>query len=236
MPPPVSSSIHSGERKHWLDYATFGVEVLGFLGLAVYCVLNLGILRANRDAVKTAQEANRLTIEATRARLTVTSHGFANPIGEKGITSVYLIQNVGKSTAYYGLSEATPVIWNRFPDGDMPLSDPVPSIPLEVGAPPIQAVTGYTGALSEDFLDDLPTASKAIGLSSPTRPTVYFFGKVVYESIGTKVEIEFCSYLGRADYISDGMGYQSILGADGKKYVQFSCPRWNSQVDLSDKK
>ena len=52
-------------KKHWLDYATFAVEILGLVGLAVYAFLTYGIWCANKksaDAAKTAAEAAVLQV------------------------------------------------------------------------------------------------------------------------------------------------------------------------------
>jgi len=184
--------------------------------------------KAALDAVDAARAANALTVEATRGRLLVTSDGFVSPPepGE-GITARYLIQNVGKSTAFYGIEEGNQ-IWMTFPDGDMPLPDPTASIPLEPGYPAIQQLTGTTLPLQQGFLNNLPTPRE--GIAPPTWPTIYFFGKLIYQSIGPAREIQFCSYLARSDEVSRALGYHAP--SVGGKYVQMSCPRWNSETIL----
>jgi hypothetical protein len=44
-------------KKHWLDYATFGVEILGLAGLAIYACLTRGIYTETQKAANAAKNA-----------------------------------------------------------------------------------------------------------------------------------------------------------------------------------
>jgi hypothetical protein len=52
-------------KKHWLDYATFAIEILGLLGLAIYAAITYGIYCANQ----TASEAAKSAAETAAAQL-----------------------------------------------------------------------------------------------------------------------------------------------------------------------
>jgi len=58
VPPPHRNPDNPYEtKKHWLDYATFGVEILGLAGLAIYACFTLGIYKANQESASAAKKA-----------------------------------------------------------------------------------------------------------------------------------------------------------------------------------
>lgn len=63
--PPPNANPHQSckHKKRWLDYGTFAVEVLGIVGLGIYCSLTLGIYYAGKNSIeiatKTLQENKR---------------------------------------------------------------------------------------------------------------------------------------------------------------------------------
>jgi len=65
--PPVSKDEcrkSCNTKKHWLDYATFVIEILGLFGLATYAVLTFGIWCANKTAAIAAKGANEASHQA----------------------------------------------------------------------------------------------------------------------------------------------------------------------------
>lgn len=53
-------------KKHWLDYATFVVEILGLVGLVIYAILTYGIWCANKKSANAATEATKAATHAMR--------------------------------------------------------------------------------------------------------------------------------------------------------------------------
>jgi hypothetical protein len=66
-PPPPNSKRENAckEEKHWLDYVTFGLELLGLIVLCIYAAYTIKIYCANRDAADAAQIA---AVEAKKSR------------------------------------------------------------------------------------------------------------------------------------------------------------------------
>ena len=58
MPPSERNPKESDKtEKHWLDYATFGMEVLGFAALCIYATITWNIYCANRKSADAAESA-----------------------------------------------------------------------------------------------------------------------------------------------------------------------------------
>jgi hypothetical protein len=54
---PSSGSKLNEHKKHWIDYAKFILELLGFFVLCVYACYTIKIYRANKDAADAAKDA-----------------------------------------------------------------------------------------------------------------------------------------------------------------------------------
>ena len=64
-----SSNKSNGEKKHWLDYTKFGLEVLGFLVLCLYAAFTIKIFNASNkaaDAAKRAADIADATLKASQ--------------------------------------------------------------------------------------------------------------------------------------------------------------------------
>jgi hypothetical protein len=58
MPPSTTNGKESNRcKKHWIEYATFGVEVLGLIGLVIYALLTYGIYCASKNSADAAKSA-----------------------------------------------------------------------------------------------------------------------------------------------------------------------------------
>jgi hypothetical protein len=70
LPPPKPECEHPcKERKHWLDYVTFGLELLGLVVLCVYAAYTIKIYCANRDAADAATEAATAATSASQTAI-----------------------------------------------------------------------------------------------------------------------------------------------------------------------
>src|ERR1017187_8472073 len=73
MPPPISDGSKPDEqKKHWLEYAKFSLEVLGFAVLCVYAYFTIEIYCANKKAADAAtiaaKAAQDAVIESQKSR------------------------------------------------------------------------------------------------------------------------------------------------------------------------
>jgi hypothetical protein len=94
-------------NKHWLDYATFVIEILGLLGLAIYAFLTYGIWCANK---KIAKDTHQSVVNADRS-FKVDERAWVAPIitairsepAKKGNGTIFVVpfSNTGKTFALH---------------------------------------------------------------------------------------------------------------------------------------
>jgi hypothetical protein len=95
--------------------------------------------------------------------------------------------------------------------------------------------------VTQDFIDGLPTladieknrvsrTSATTTFLAPSELTTYFFGKLIYESIGPQRVKEFCFYLARADASSQAIDFPTSTMGD-PNHIFVSCPKWNASQD-----
>lgn len=66
-PPPKTDSEDSRKKaKHWLDYVTFGLELLGFVVLCVYAAYTIRIYCANKKAADAAKRSADIAAQTMR--------------------------------------------------------------------------------------------------------------------------------------------------------------------------
>jgi hypothetical protein len=111
----------------------------------------------------------------------------------------------------------------------MPLEDPEVATTLEPGQPVTTLKIGDK-PITQEFIDGLPTitdlrtsGSKPI---APPQATLYFIGKIVYDSLGPRQEVQFCSLLVRADAISRAVPLPK--SPSDPNYLLSACPKWNT--------
>jgi len=77
--PPSTSRCNKScqKKKHWLDYVTFGLELLGLVVLCIYAAYTIKIYFANKKAAEAAEKA----ANAARDSLTVVQRAYVS-IGE----------------------------------------------------------------------------------------------------------------------------------------------------------
>jgi hypothetical protein len=199
--------------------------------------------RAARDAVDAAHDANKLTLESVRARLSIDSQRLNGPVtAGQPVTVSFPIKNIGHSTGFLGVKSHA-FQWGRMPDGDIPLSEPDTSIAIEPESTNTQGIS-TDHPLTQEFIDNLPTASEVLfeamkhstapevtNGDSP-KPTIYFVGRVVYLSIGPKTEKDFCFFLVRRDQSTQKLNMpENNFGIGDPNFIFMSCPKWNSTLD-----
>jgi hypothetical protein len=81
-------------EKHYLDYATFGVEVLGLVGLAIYCVITYGAYCANKTAAEAAKGA------ATAATNSVTLQQNSTQTDQRAWVSVSDVEFLPRGSSF----------------------------------------------------------------------------------------------------------------------------------------
>src|ERR1017187_4478006 len=82
MPPAVTDGNKPKEqKKHWLEYAKFGLEVLGFFVLCVYAYFTIQIYCANRKAADAAKSAADTAAAGLRPWIKITSVELRGGIG-----------------------------------------------------------------------------------------------------------------------------------------------------------
>jgi hypothetical protein len=131
--------------------------------------------------------------------------------------------NVGHALAvvgtHYGYDRRV-----ELPDGEMPLdSGPLNTI-LEPGKDELTAVIDPY-LMSKELQDHLPTLREDVQGVKPHSLTIYFYGRLDYETLGTTHKVEFCYYLVRNDP-TVGTSLESPIKGD--EFVLRGCPKWNS--------
>lgn len=190
-----------------------------------------------RKAVEVARSANTLTEESIRARLVMTDFDFLRPVtaGQRTAIKVH-IKNIGRSQAVYGIATDS-YRWRGLPDGDIPLTVTDISIPLQVDVPIEQAIFEQE-PITQEIIDGIPTLTDlrqspnnlkpGIALNpTPLKATIYFIGKLVYDSIGRRQEDTFCIYLIRSNESSaKEFGIPPVPG--DPNFIFMKCPKWNT--------
>ena len=142
---------------------------------------------ASRAQAEAALAANRLTEESIRGRVAITNIRLAHPISVgQGITAVVNIENVGHSVVSEQVGSDAKE-WVHLPDGPMPISMQPPEV-NEPGAKGTALI--FSGNATPELVN---------GIGVPGHPTVYFFGRVNYQTLGKSHYVEFCAYVMRLD-------------------------------------
>jgi hypothetical protein len=120
--PPSKPQCKNGykQSKHWLEYVTFGLELVGFIVLCVYAGYTIKIYCANKQAANAATSAANTAKESLRLdqRAWVFARGFllsAEPQPNQPITVTLYLVNSGKTPALNVISKAHPSNWNQQP-------------------------------------------------------------------------------------------------------------------------
>jgi hypothetical protein len=202
-----------------------------------------------RNSIRVARGANLLTLETVRARFIVTDFKFSHPITIGQPTPLeFKIKNVGRSLGVYGISVEV-FRWSGLPGGDIPLREPIVSLPLEPDAPSVDNKMGLDDpVMTQEFIDGLPTINDignnfvkqshpgdaSSALDSP-KPTLYYVGRLIYESVGVRRELDFCYFVLRMDAATQSHYFPSTGGIGDSNFRLLSCPKWNGEHEVDIK-
>lgn len=200
------------------------INWLTFAGLVLYAGFTAWQAWETKETAKAAVASNELTQDAVRARIVITGVRFMRePIPGFVPALSYDMANIGQSEGIVGHIEHASR-WASMPDGKMPLSEPDVSIVMEPKVPPLNNSIYGEIPDTQAFLDGLPTIIQA-GRNQPI-PSTYFYGKVVYETLGRRHVVEYCSFMVRQDTYS--RQYQAMTEPSFENYFLYKCPKWNS--------
>jgi hypothetical protein len=238
----TSKKSHKNQRKHWLDYATFGVESLGFVGLCIYASLTWGIFRANRATVVEMQRQTRIderpwvAFSAPDSFDLISGRPIAFAPGKK-LQVPIVFTNYGKTAARKNqLAVSTTIL----PLGEEPAlpDDSQMLTPLGASGPPGEHVVAVypmsmlsigSVAPSETVnlfvsrpkfnggqaLDDPLTQDEAARLAQG-QAYIAVWGRFSYSDIfGIQHETRFCRAIPRAATLPKCANYNDVDGEDG---------------------
>jgi hypothetical protein len=203
------------------------VNWLTFAAVVIYAGLTAFQAYETREAVKAATEANKLAVMGLRARIITKNYRFARPVALGEPLSVAVdIDNIGHSTALVG-EEMRSSRWNSLPDGDMPIPDPRPEIPVENETPQI-AMTYEAIPITREYIDALPDTVE--GTSGTSKVTTFFYGKIIYDAIDGRHRVEFCFFLMRLAG-SDKTALPLLPDTGDHRFKFGACRKWNGPQD-----
>jgi hypothetical protein len=184
-----------------------------------------------RRTNKLTQRALEFQRDSIAAELAIGSTDLFEPIAPNthiGVSTT--INNIGHSPALYGI-EVGAFRWKDLPKA-FPLVAPEPNILLEPNFPTRQGIYDETPA-SEEFIYDIPRIDELTHnwttrhLEPPVpRPTVFFVGVLVSDSLGVRTTTEFCFFIVRETGSKLSVSVPPTIKTDSR-YVFMGCPKWN---------
>ncbi|HEY6765000.1 MAG TPA: hypothetical protein VI386_09520, partial [Candidatus Sulfotelmatobacter sp.] len=221
------------QQKHWKKDRAFLIQIVGVLVGAAVATIYVFQLRAMREAVTTARDANKLTEDSVRARLVLTDFDLLHPIvAGQPIVCKFRLKNVGRSLGIYGI-EVSAMSSNQLPNGDIPLIVRNVSTPIETGVSVSQTIIDRT-IPDQNFIKNIPTgagltqSSVTHHIEDPTQtPTAFFYGRLIYESLGKRREQQFCFFLMQVDDAYKALAPPKDSTDTDPRFDFINCSKWN---------
>ena len=242
--PPADAPDKSGERKkHWLDYATFGVGILGLVGLGIYSYLTWGIVQQNKNTVTEMQRQTRvderpwLKFDAPSSWNTVDGKPIVFLAGQP-LQIPVMFTNYGKTAARQIRADFTVQVIPSGQELDVPEEDwiitnspdPVPGRHITAIYPSQSAVIGVvnpgetisvtigrTKIFGRESSVDPATEDEITRLGSG-RAYVGVWGEIHYMDIfGIQHETKFCRAIPRTATMIKCAQYDDVDSNDGTK-------------------
>jgi hypothetical protein len=225
LPPSEVQKLATAEEKHdTRENKRYLVELITLLVVIIYGALTGWQAWETRQAVKAASEANRLNEELVRGRIQVIVRLKNIPEVGKTLLVPVEITNRGHSIAVEGLTTGRGRLY-KIPFADMSgMADPNPATFISPGDSEDTAIQDGE-PITQQFLDGLPTVMETTNPSGMKRgESAYFFGKLIYKTLGKTYRVEFCYSLAKADQSVKGFG----SSVENDAIVLVACPTWNS--------
>jgi hypothetical protein len=202
----------------------FQVEVIAIIGLGLYTC-------ETRRTNNLTQKNLELARESIAAQIVLGDWDFADPVvSGKTIAAKVPLTNIGHSPAVYGI-ETIAFRWATMPN-DIPIEAPSPNVVMEPSKPTMQTIFD-TQTASEEFIYSIPhirelTVNPATRHLEPPlpRPTLFFVGRLVYDSLGIRTEKHFCFFMVYADDLSTRI----TMPKTDSRFVLMNCPKWNTTI------
>ena len=208
--------------KMWMDGCTLVAASLAAIFTFYQGWVARSALEVARLEHENAVQEHAIVVQSTRAEFACKPR---LPVGitiGKATTVAVACTNVGHATARSGLNTKLET-WGKMPEGDMPLADP--NINDLTTAGESEASFTETAPLTLDYLNSLPNQFDNVDGRGANKPTMFYFGKVAYETLGEKHLTEFCFYLAKNEV---DLGRKLMLEQDEKgPYIMFRCPKWH---------
>jgi hypothetical protein len=239
IPSEETNRYYTEQRKSYrLQWWTFWATVATFVAVAIYAgitymqwhTMNATYIeitkqsRAAADSAKAAQDANRLTEESIRGRIAIKNYRFNRPVSVGSRIAVVLeTENVGHATALER-SGTDAKRWRELPEGPMPIAIPAGNTVVEPGSHGTIIVTDSLIA-ERDFVASI---SGNLNRTAKESPTVYFFGRIVYTTLGREHYTEFCAFIVRYNTVGipNTSDTASIVRSD-TSFILRECPKWH---------
>ena len=177
---------------------------------------------ADQSFIQSA-DTKKLTLaanESTRGRIAIKRIRFQAPLtdGQK-IVMLVETENVGHAAAFERGAQGS-AHWAHIPDGPMPIKMPR----REEGT---LAEPGSSGLIL--VIDKTPVTSEFIsGISKPGRDTAFFFGRIVYETLGMEHFTEFCAYVMPYDTTTTPESDATAGFKTDPRFALRQCDKWHS--------
>jgi hypothetical protein len=242
MPPPNTDCGEAKEcKKHWLDYATFGVEIFGLILVAIYATLTYGIFQQNKNTVTEMQLQTRIDerpwvkFSAPDNWETVSGRAVAIKAGQP-IQVPIQFTNYGKTASRQNIASMTEEIVPvgqepEIPEDSWTLSDNpnappgqrlmavYPSQTLRIGVinpgEPIDLSVSRVKLTGRDFSIDPPTQGEITKLISG-QAYIAVWGIVRYGDIfGTPHETKFCRAIPKSATLPKCADYNDVDSNNG---------------------
>lgn len=208
-----------------LKKPAFQLEVAAVLGLVLYTC------ETHRTNNLTQQNLD-LTRNSIAGEIVIGDWKFSSaPIAGKPISVRAPLTNIGHAPTLYGFN-AMVFRWTDLPGGDIPLETPALDTVMEPNIPTVEVVSEGQ-VTTEEFIYGIPYGKELRSnfsthhLEPPLpRPTVFFIGRLVFESLGAKHETQFCFYLIHTDdYVP-----ASLADTGDPRFIFMNCPKWHGRI------
>jgi hypothetical protein len=193
-PPPNTNGKKPHKcKKHWLEYATFAVEIFGLIGLAIYALLTLGIYQESKksaaasvcsaNAAQASAQISKEAVEITRDQMRLDQRAWiaVKDIHGPPSSPVVTFLDTGKTPARKVI---------MFQSSQWVASGVLPSFEVKGKGKRLGLLSPVTER----------TANQQTGVQSQQWPILYVWGTFTYEDIFKQPHwTTFCAHITAGD-------------------------------------